>query len=49
MYSGPRNPETWGGRPQKFDPLTRAEPEKQNPNQPQRQPILNFTLKTMKP
>ena len=28
-----------------FDPQTWTDPEKQNPNQPQRQPILNFTLK----
>ena len=45
MYSGPRNPETRGGRPRKFDPRTRPDPEKQTPNQPRRQPILNFTLK----
>ena len=46
MYLGPRNPETWGGRPRKFDPWTRPDPENQNPNQPRHQPILNFTLKT---
>ena len=45
MYSGPRNPETRGGRPRKFDPRPRPDPEKQTPNQPRRQPILNFTLK----
>ena len=45
MYSGPRNPETQGGRPRKFDPRTRPDPEKQTPNQPRHQPILNFTLK----
>ena len=45
MYSGPWNLETRWGRPQKFDPRTRPDPKKQNPNQPRRQPILNFTLK----
>ena len=45
MYSGPWKPEPWGGRPRKFDPRTRPDPEKQNPNHPRRQPILNFTLK----
>jgi len=45
MYSGPRNPETRGGRPRNFDPRTRPDPEKQTPNQPRCQPILNFTLK----
>ena len=44
-YSGPQNPETRGGQPRKFDPWTQPNPEKQNPNQPQRQPILNFTFK----
>ena len=39
------NPETQGGHPRMFDPQTWTDPEKQNPNQPQRQPILNFTLK----
>ena len=48
MYSGPRNPETRGGCPRKFDPQTRPDPENQNPNQPRHQPILNFTLKTLK-
>ena len=45
MYSGPRNPETRGGRPRKFDPRPRPDPENQTPNQPRRQLILNFTLK----
>ena len=38
-----RNPETQGGCPWKFDPWTQPDPENQNPNQPQHQPILNFT------
>ena len=45
MYSGAQNPETWGGRPRKFDPRTQPNPEKQTLNHPWHQPILNFTLK----
>ena len=45
MYSGTQNPKTWGGRPWKFDPRTRPNPEKQNLNYSQRKLILNFTLK----
>ena len=40
-----RNPETRGGHPRKFDPRTRHDPKKQNPNQRRRHLILNFTLK----
>ena len=42
---GAPKPRNWGGRPRKFDTQSRPDPEKQNPNQPRRQPILNFTLK----
>ena len=48
MYSGPRNTETRGGRPRKFDPQTRSNPKNQNLNHLRHQPILNFMLKKPK-